>query len=377
MFTKPTVFIIGAGASWHYGYPTGETLVTKIIEESQKATHDFRWSDEYGLYPFWPKYIYEKENLSPTPNGMQLRIIKDAIENFTNECRDLSQRLQQVNPLVIDYFLGHNPTLGKIGKLFISKIILECESEYEAGGNINRPLAERKKIADDWYRFIAHKIMDRCSLDELLSNKVHFITFNYDISLETSLYKTLMSVESFSDDRKIKEFLSKERILHMYGHIKEPISKQEKQQNHYPKGSREHSYFNHNILFNEAYDASVGIRTIDGSDKDDNNLVFDKAKTIIQEASNIYFLGYGFDERNNDRLGISCLKKRGPTTRRIYFTNFQDRNQINKRAGNAFLQSESGFLPPQNFLQQNTFTLDLFEKSSKNVYDALAWDFDL
>lgn len=27
MFRVPTVFILGAGASWHDGYPTGEELV--------------------------------------------------------------------------------------------------------------------------------------------------------------------------------------------------------------------------------------------------------------------------------------------------------------------------------------------------------------
>jgi hypothetical protein len=32
MFRVPTVFILGAGASWHYGYPTGEDLVKMVIE---------------------------------------------------------------------------------------------------------------------------------------------------------------------------------------------------------------------------------------------------------------------------------------------------------------------------------------------------------
>jgi len=35
MFTSETVFVLGAGASWHYGYPTGEGLVKKVV---QKAT---------------------------------------------------------------------------------------------------------------------------------------------------------------------------------------------------------------------------------------------------------------------------------------------------------------------------------------------------
>ena len=31
MFVEETVFVIGAGASWHYGYPTGEELIARMI----------------------------------------------------------------------------------------------------------------------------------------------------------------------------------------------------------------------------------------------------------------------------------------------------------------------------------------------------------
>ena len=34
MFRKPTVFILGAGASCHYGYPTGEALVAQVLQRA-------------------------------------------------------------------------------------------------------------------------------------------------------------------------------------------------------------------------------------------------------------------------------------------------------------------------------------------------------
>jgi hypothetical protein len=37
MFRNKTVFLLGAGASWHYGYPTGEELVRKVIERAKIA----------------------------------------------------------------------------------------------------------------------------------------------------------------------------------------------------------------------------------------------------------------------------------------------------------------------------------------------------
>jgi hypothetical protein len=31
MYSEETVFVIGAGASWHYGYPTGAALIDQMI----------------------------------------------------------------------------------------------------------------------------------------------------------------------------------------------------------------------------------------------------------------------------------------------------------------------------------------------------------
>jgi hypothetical protein len=37
MFINETAFFIGAGASWHYGYPTGEKLVRLVAEQARVA----------------------------------------------------------------------------------------------------------------------------------------------------------------------------------------------------------------------------------------------------------------------------------------------------------------------------------------------------
>jgi hypothetical protein len=41
MFTERTVFVFGAGASWHYGYPTGEELVKKVRQKAKFASQFF------------------------------------------------------------------------------------------------------------------------------------------------------------------------------------------------------------------------------------------------------------------------------------------------------------------------------------------------
>ena len=38
MFTNKTVFVLGAGASWHYGCPTGEGLTDSVISMATRLS---------------------------------------------------------------------------------------------------------------------------------------------------------------------------------------------------------------------------------------------------------------------------------------------------------------------------------------------------
>ncbi|SRR6266404_9567407 len=69
MFNNPTVFILGAGASWHYNYPTGEALVKDVIAKARAASGYFRTTlnnDVGGLYR--PNYI-ARHSPDPLPTG--------------------------------------------------------------------------------------------------------------------------------------------------------------------------------------------------------------------------------------------------------------------------------------------------------------------
>jgi hypothetical protein len=48
VFKNPTVFILGAGASWHYGYPTGEELVKKVIQKAGIVRNYFKESADHS-----------------------------------------------------------------------------------------------------------------------------------------------------------------------------------------------------------------------------------------------------------------------------------------------------------------------------------------
>ena len=78
---------------------------------------------------------------------------------------------------------------------------------------------------------------------------------------------------------------------------------------------------------------------------------------------------------------MPCLVNAGPPEReiaikalankRIAFTNYQDINQINKRASKLFYGHAKAFPPGGAAIS------DRYEKSTRNAYDALALDFDI
>jgi hypothetical protein len=108
-----------------------------------------------------------------------------------DEANDLAERLKAVDPLVIDYLIGHNRHIEDIGKLCIAWEILERETN---------PADRSPLTQNNWCRFIVHKLVYGC-LDgaALLSNKVNFVTFNYDLSLEHRLRRGLSSLRQFDE----------------------------------------------------------------------------------------------------------------------------------------------------------------------------------
>jgi hypothetical protein len=99
MFNNPTVFILGAGANWHYGYPTGEELVKKVIEKARVASDYFRTTlNNEGGIVHRPNYI---ARLSPDPLPNGATGMKKEWANALQECEDLIDRLTTVDPLII------------------------------------------------------------------------------------------------------------------------------------------------------------------------------------------------------------------------------------------------------------------------------------
>jgi hypothetical protein len=392
-----TVFILGAGASWHYGYPTGEGLTKKVARQADILSDCLALGLErinFSL-PHTPKFVLQRAPRAPTGTNE----FREAWDKARYDAKLLSDRLHAVDPLVIDFFLGQNLDLADLGKLLISLVLLDCEAnDIAGGGNRNRreqldqsPYAgEREKTRalqlgrfnDNWYRFLIHKLVYQCdSASDLLNNKVSFITFNYDVSLEHHLHRGLQSIQLMADSNEIAEFFSQERFIHVYGSIRDDAVQVPPQFSLEPLRLPQaplHDWHTHWLNVQEtmdaAYRASLGIQTMaPGKMEPTKNVVL--ARSAIENADCVYILGYGFDTANSDLLDLpNLLNEKNRKT--ILFTNFGDYYSINKRAsrvifGRPDILMQRGVVPGEEPLG-----VPLCEKSLRDVYHALAYDFD-
>lgn len=216
MFNTPTTFIFGAGASWHYGYPTGEGLVKRVVEKARHMERYFVSAEKTWNAPL-PDFIERRIDRT------NLLLERSAAWGYMARTAEaLAERLERANPTLIDYFLKQSVDLHEIGKLAIAMVLFDCEAAFEdKHGNPNhqaqydlrvgRGLAQPgnldlKTFDDDWLRFVLYKLTSRCeSSGHLLENDVTFVTFNYDTSLERRLFLGLKSISMF-EEQDIRDF---------------------------------------------------------------------------------------------------------------------------------------------------------------------------
>jgi hypothetical protein len=267
-----------------------------------------------------------------------------------------------------DHFLAWNESLRSIGALMIAAVILERE-------------AENKVRAGGWYRLLVHKLLYGCSNSiDLFKNQVKFITFNYDASLEFHLFKALSSIDILSK-ADVERFLSQDRIVHMYGCVHDRIPTEDDFIETHAAVSLDRSFgepldFSKDFaprkkLLDYCLGASKTLLTIDPHDKAKDKTLLAQARRWIDNASVIYILGYGFDSNNNQRIGLDPILSR--SNKAVMFTNFDDLNTINKRASKLCFGDHDSFL---RYAIIGRRTDRYFEKSVRNVYDALEKDFD-
>jgi len=267
MIEPETVFILGAGASAPYGYPTGAELITAICDHFPGRIESlYRDKDDSAHF----------ERIGHT-NGKTLKMI---ISEFTTA-------LRQATPPSIDVFLSHRPEFKEVGKQAVLIMIAACESPERVVG---LPTGDKAPgHGDNWYRYLYHRILENAQAPDDVSknNPPTFLTFNYDRSLEYFLYTSLMNEFGDTHCHDIAQILEQIRIYHIYGRIDDPPWKAPSLQ------------FGDPVTLDttqKLYENIRTIREVRHKDKSD-------AKEAIQAARRVFFLGFGYAKENLINIG--------------------------------------------------------------------------
>lgn len=268
MIHTKTVFVLGAGASYAYGFPTGEQLVEEIVGFPNRA---------------------ETLELLMSAGDSE----KD-ISCFVND-------LAASDDASVDSFLEHRPEYLRIGKLAIVLSLIPKERDRTLTRKY-RTHANNKLGQLAWYHYLWRAMA--APKQEFGANSVSFITFNYDRSLERYFFLALKAKHGYRLEGECLSDLYGIYFLHVYGSLGDQCFS-------------EHPY-GREISANELQRTAARLKVIHEELADTDT--FSQAQTLLREANTICFLGYGFHELNNERLGLAEIARDDKLRRQRWFS---------------------------------------------------------
>ncbi len=343
MFKEKTVLILGAGASRHYGYPTGEELIDEIIE---------------AIEAYEGERVYKSETL-------------------------LKRYLTHHDPLSIDRFLtsySSNEELVDLGKQFIAEVLLRKEDPELMNRRRRQEIngEKEKAISNNWYRFLAHKLSPaNRNFGTIIHNleNLYIITFNYDVSLEYFIYSRYQNSPIFDDEQKELFFSTiSNNINHIYGCIA-PYKWQNLEST---TDCRENNAYGDLKSSQTCWiDASQYANNIHamGMDRENDSVRqrAEKAKEKISGAQKLYILGFGFNEDNVSLLDLSNTTQNIHSSN-IFITNYGNSKRIDSAIKTIFKNENFGSKGSEKHIQARS-SIEHINISNQNVYQALADDF--
>lgn len=257
MISRKTVFVIGAGASCVYGFPSGASLLLDARDQTEKDSMEYT----HGA---------AREN--------DIRSLRSALAGTMNSS--------------LDAFLEFRADLAETGRMYIAGRILAAESRH-------RPNS-RDFVEFDWLSYLFERMDEGCrSLEEFSSNNVTFVTYNYDRLIEHRLGNALRAKWSHvteNIEEAIEAYWAKHPIVHLHGSLGSLQS--------VPYGSNE-AWTRDSTRFDLFRRSFAGIKIIHEANGDDKE--FQKARRALVDADRVFFLGFRFARNNVDRLAFSNI----------------------------------------------------------------------
>lgn len=272
---KKWTLVIGAGAHFDYGYPTGAMLKNFIRSLANQYSVNGIEREAISLIKKL-KHSIKLEVLS----HKEVKLFDvyagdlDTNENFDIETMlsDFLEAFVGTGDETIDSFLADNKYWAPFGKLLIAGAI----RFYEVGrfDSVN-------KSEDNWIQELCRRYLpsgEKLHLSKVLANFPNVITFNYDRLLEEVIYRRLVFKFNLNEyDANI--FIEQLPIHHVYGKVGDTRFKSLRK---YP--------------YRGLFEASKSLLVI-GEDRD-KKVEHDLILKLVKKSDALAFIGFGFDETN-------------------------------------------------------------------------------
>ena len=247
MIERPTVFVLGAGASAPFGFPVGRALLNSVCEIPNARV---------------------SRVLGPLKS---LGFTTAAVEQFCTE-------LRYSGASSVDAFLEHRTEFLGVGKSLIAAVLIPCEQEDR--------LFEAQQDGVNWYKYLRPRLIG--TPDEFSKNKLSIITYNYDRSFEHFLYTALRYTYSLSQE-DCTAMCRQIPVLPLHGRLGCLPWQGD--------GGRD---YNPQVSVDSLRRAAESIRVIHEDVEGDP--AFEQARQLIAQADLIVFLGFGYNPVNLKRL---------------------------------------------------------------------------
>ena len=270
MIERNTLFVLGAGASKPYGFPTSIGLKNDIIKNS----------DQY----------YWKLNTDYPNKFMQYQRTE-----HSNKLKMFAMQFQDSKTTSIDLFLNTNKDLAVTGK---EAIVLSLNIfEENLTEKIMKDVTHYNWLDYLYNNFLIDGIQEIGDAKKFLTNKISFITFNYDRSLEHFLWTALRNYFRKLGLDDLMELFSAIKIYHVYGDLGSYKDVIEEENDSNPLGGIK--------KVSQLTKISKNIKTIYEREKLDSEK---EIENMFREAKHGYFMGFGFAPENVNALKLDKIE---------------------------------------------------------------------
>ncbi|MBL8551749.1 MAG: hypothetical protein JNJ73_17305 [Hyphomonadaceae bacterium] len=285
MFSSNTTIILGAGASYDFGAPLGEELWRRVIQNSSSLVAVYE--------QFWDRPVvggverFLQSQKTPNPKAFAYFSTLKGMEGDVHaSATSVAETIRRANfHTSVDDFLRDNPSLRDPVRTLIAAVLFEgLYEQHERSWQLRRGCFEpsfqspwRAGTVENWIRLFVGVCRPLVLKAQTLT-PVQVISFNYDRLLQTLLQQMWPVAE--------RDYPPLDQCF----------------QFHYPYGA-------FSELPTELHDSSTWILQqfenlglADGT----GSSVVDEVRAAIDEADQVFSVGFSWTETNLQLLGISA-----------------------------------------------------------------------